>query len=97
MLNIQKRLALYKKALKDYERAGKWYGFLFKTETHQGFCWYFAWKHRITLQGGLFKSRLPELYQQRPKKYYDFWFRQGDLKPRIECLEKAIKMIKTPK
>lgn len=87
---LKKRLAMYQKALKDYQANTKW--------TDRGFCNYFRFVH---FDGDTniytdFENILPELFStfsfigpycfQACEKY-------GNVPERHECLKKAIKII----
>lgn len=106
-MNIQERLNIYKKALKDYnyslKKETKWYGFIyvFNKHTHCGFCHYFLQMHKLDVYEKTYKENsdrfnllLPELYSTKPENAntQTHWFSSGRLEPRIECLEKAIKL-----
>lgn len=57
--------------------------------TQYGFCFYF--------NSYYFKNKFPILYSLKPiNTWYnsDYWFEPGDLKSRIKCLKKAIKLCK---
>lgn len=89
-MNKKERLNLYKQALKDY-RFQYWFPFFVIAENynklHLGFCYYFS-------QLGVDFNILIELQNQMPEKFYSYWFKKGELAPRIKCLKKAIKLCK---
>jgi hypothetical protein len=94
-LHFKNRLKIYESALKHYQRADKWYGVFLSARdtTRKGFCFYFTEVYHDILNDELFKKALPELYSQRPNmQKASYWFEPGDLKPRIKCLEEAIKL-----
>lgn len=103
-MNTQERLNIYKKALKDYKysliKETKWYGIFIKyKQTNYGFCHYFLHTHELNVYSfddtvNRFNSLLPELYSTKPENAnaHAHWFKCGKLEPRIECLEKAIKL-----
>jgi hypothetical protein len=87
---MKERLKIYRKALWDYRIAK----FIKKDHTNYGFCYYFCWRHDKAMYH-TFDSAFPELYAQRPMNVNGvYWFRPGDIKSRIECLKKAIKLTK---
>ena len=63
-------------------------GFRFVLGTGYGFCYYFSNLY--------IRQYLPNLWKQKPEICYDgdYWFKKGNLAPRIECLKKAIKLCK---
>lgn len=78
---VRQRLALYKKALKDYKAPHP------KCGTSTGFCRYFSNVHKLSY--GYLHQDLPELSKGRPQDGY--WFKKyGVTKARIKALEKAI-------
>lgn len=90
------RLKIYQKMLRDYKIA-KFFNFFFwyyldikeTTNTHHGFCWYI---YKLS-DDEFFLQDLIELNKLRPTiTQYNlvYWFKEGDLKPRIELLKKAI-------
>ena len=89
-MELQEELELYKKALIDFENNAPF--------TDDCFCEYFFRVHGLSLYGGYFELYLPYLYKQKPnnnKAYLSYWFPEGELNPRIECLKKAIAEIET--
>ena len=81
---LRQRLAVYKKALKDYEdNVGI---------TYAGFCKYFSLIKAIYC-GFELEYTLPELARYKPKKDYPecYWCPSGETKPRIALLKKAIR------
>lgn len=89
-MNKEQQLKLYKKALWHYRLAnlpiiGNYFKRLLRCEF--GFCYYFA-------DYSLYDD-LTILYKTIPKKTYNrYWFKEGHIPPRIECLKKAIKLCK---
>ncbi len=79
---LRQRLAVYKKALNDYENSGKY--------TREGFCNYFT-EMRLIFYCSDLKIKLPELCRYKPKDMIWFWFPLGELPPRIALLKKAIR------
>jgi hypothetical protein len=82
----------YERALFQYKLALR-FPFLKKLlKVQYGFCHHFyirdSWDFII---------HLPVLKSLEPKSYPTHWFIPGDLKPRIELLEKAIEICKTNK
>lgn len=85
------RLKIYKKMLRDYRISnipiiGKY--FREKFYTYSGFCVYI---YKNINSNWSIKAFI-ELYKLKPRYMYDtvYWFKEGDLKPRIELLKKAI-------
>ena len=89
-MELQEELEIYKKALIDFENNEPF--------TNYGFCEYFFRVHNIRCIYYYFELYLPYLYKQKPnnnKAYLSYWFPEGELNPRIECLKKAIAEIET--
>ena len=83
-----KELKRYKIALIKYKLALKLPILKYWFNANEGFCHHF---------NGSIYLKLPTLYSLRPevRGWYDsYWFKPGDLKPRIELLEKAIELCK---
>lgn len=84
---LRQRLKLYKKMLIDYKDGTGWY-------LSGGFCLYLDKNCGVfSYTFGSIEKILPEIGMYKPKRDYDYfghWFRQGDLKPRIAVLKKAI-------
>ena len=87
------RLKIYQKMLKDYNISNiPIIGFLFSLKqafnTKYGFCWYL---YKST-NNKYFIEDLIELNKLQPINKYNniYWFKEGELKPRIELLKKAI-------
>lgn len=90
--NINLRLKLYEKALKDYQLGDH-------PNTNRGFCFYFFMEYQIDVYRSEEMERtFPELYAQK-SEWRDsfFWFAPGDTLSRIVCLKNAIKMIQDEK
>lgn len=94
-MNKQKQLKAYKKALLHYQISSIFIiGFIFRAllldaNISFGFCFYF--------DNCYLENDLPILYSLKPTTSYynsEYWFKPGDLAPRIECLKKAIKLCK---
>jgi len=84
----QDRIAMYKMALRDYTIC-KYLPFLksfYRTE--DGLCYYFI-KLSINWQLPELKEAYYEIYKHWP---YAWWFKIGEIKPRIEILKKAIEL-----
>ena len=80
---LRQRLAVYKKALKDYEN---------EVQTDLGFCHYFRVVCEIWVFVDFFEINLPELSRFQPNKYPEsYWCPSGETKPRIAILKKAIR------
>lgn len=89
------RLKIYKKMLRDYKIA-RFFNFFFwyyldikeTTNTHHGFCWYI---YKLS-DDEFFLEDLIELdkLSPKPRPFAGYWFKGGELKPRIELLKKAI-------
>jgi hypothetical protein len=99
-MKAEERLKIYKKALWDYRKGFyinillyKWYVY---DPTYYGLCYYFDTVLHVNVYGSQFKTILPELYAQKPVKNLvgNYWFDPGDLKSRIKCLKKSIKLTK---
>jgi hypothetical protein len=87
-MTTKEKLSLYKKALRDYRLAQFIPLFKYFNYTYEGFCLYFKQVNNEYLY------YLSELCEQNPNKVntnLSFWFPKGELKPRIECLKRAIK------
>ena len=88
------RLTAYELALTDYEKAiGKNERYLLDNNLACGLCFYFKHAQNIAIYFAM-KQLLPELYLQKPYKSYPTWYKDGKLKPRINCLKKAISLTK---
>jgi len=87
--DIEFRLSVYEKALKDYETK-------YHPNTIRGFCLYFSEEFQIDVyREKTFKEILPELFEQKQDgSMFGWWFAPGDVVDRIECLKKAIELIK---
>lgn len=84
MNTLNERLEIYELALNDFESG--------RHNTYYGFCYYF-YNEGLLYCSGDFKRTLPELYEQKPIECCGLdWFPQGAIKPRIECLKKAIEL-----
>jgi hypothetical protein len=85
----QEQLKLYKKALWDYIICFFRPSLKYRLAIDGGFCKYFCSKNIMT-------KDLVFLNQQKPKTlwYHEYWFKFGELLPRIKCLIKAIKACK---
>ncbi len=92
----QERLKLYETALIDWTKGLEiTYGEKCDADIHAGFCHYFCVIHDIITYGDdSFRRELPELFAQKPNNGEDTWFMDGEAKPRITCLENAIKLTK---
>jgi hypothetical protein len=102
MLTKEQRLILYQKALKDYKgwyKRSKFQMYLDRVFYRRiplylkyGFCGYFGLVHKTNL------GSLPELKEARgllgPPKRGSYWYKPGDLEPRIKVLELVIKICK---
>jgi len=88
-----KELKLLKQALYDYRMSRIFKGFLFRKNrnTYDGFCHYFGCNKHIW-----HSTELPILNSLKPENMYNklYWFKSGELLPRIKLLKKAIKIIK---
>ncbi len=92
---IEDRLKLYELALADYEASLR-KRFLYKLNhnTSLGFCHYFFHTHSMWIFDS-FEKTLPELYDTRPMDRLIFWFDDGKIPPRIDCLKRAIELTKS--
>ena len=89
---IEDRLKLYELALADYEASlGKDERYKFKNNTEGGFCVYFYYSHYVMF---CYKT-VPELHKQKPMNNSLFWFKEGEIQPRIDCLKRAIELTKS--
>lgn len=92
-MTIQQELKIYKKALFHYRLSYLGIFFQLMFSTYSGFCSYFRKGYDISLYD------LNQLVNQKPslgERINDmvethFWFPQGHLRPRINCLKQAIK------
>lgn len=93
MIDANTRLAIYRKALKDYKKS--WLrpaSVKMQLYTNSGFCSYF---YNQKVYSSL--ESLPELENLHPVGYtYDggYWYKPGKILPRIRILKKAIKAVK---
>lgn len=89
-MKIEKELKLYKKALRDY-RLSKVFGKCW-FDTYAGFCAYFRYKYDDIWD----IDNLTILRSLRPASSLGcmYWFKCGELQPRIELLKKAILICK---
>ena len=93
--NIHYRLKLYELALADYEASlRKRYLYKIKHHTSLGFCHYFFHAHHLWVFESL-ETQLPELYGTHPMGKLVYWFGDGKIPPRIECLKRAIELTKS--
>lgn len=62
---------------------------------HSGFCWWIQKELGICVYYDKdFSSEFPELYKQKPKHSGAYWFDTNGTQKRINCLEKALNLIK---
>lgn len=91
---IEDRLKLYELALADYEASlRKRYQYKIMHHTSLGFCHYFFHTHHLWVFGSL-ETQLPELYDTHPMGKVVYWFYDGEIQPRIDCLKRAIELTK---
>lgn len=96
-MKIEDRLKLYELALADYEKSlGADEDLKRNLFTITGLCAYFWYAQEINLYNYGIKEVLPELHKQQPTGYLSksFWYPEGDIQPRIDCLKKAIELTK---
>lgn len=88
-----KRLKMYEIALVAFSEKNN-------KDTRYGFCAYFRDVYDIDLNGILFQKTFPELYKQKPKESYEyyygfyshtyFWWKPCDCKVRVKALKITI-------
>ena len=90
--NIHDRLKLYELALADYEASlGQDENYKEHKNTESGFCVYFSYSQDVMF---CYKT-VPELHKQKPMNNSLFWFKEGEIQPRIDCLKRAIELTKS--
>lgn len=91
-LTPEKRLNIYLQAFTDFTSTNA-------PATSAGFCFYFWWHYDWRLlTDSFFEKTLPELYDQKPSKFWawwygSYWFKKGDKNVRAYALKKAIKIV----
>jgi hypothetical protein len=79
-----KELLRYYLAFIQYKIARRFPSLRYFLRVHLGYCYHF--NSDIS-----FRIELPTLYYLRPDHRRNYWFERGDLNPRIDLLEMAIK------